>query len=196
MAAMRSNATSDGTVDFNASTRPEVNAKTLDRPEFSINLPQNGSSRAPIAKLLNPPRSPVLKLDTNIRIITKSWYPPFKNTAGHDYYSERFALSPEDRPKMFAGPHYTDKHALSPEETFHDYFEALAHWPVRDDAQGQESAGRGRMESGPNRAEAFDFIIVATPNGQPEAASTSEASRGKAPSNKAEGCPTERAARG
>lgn len=49
-------------------------------------------------------------------ILPKTLPAPITTKSRHDHYPERFALSPRDRPTMYAGNFYTDKLALSPVE--------------------------------------------------------------------------------
>jgi hypothetical protein len=159
MAATRPNiAEYDGTMDLATSIYPEIDASILAGPEFPYKVPQETSFKVPIAKMYSPTRAPILSLDTNIRFTSKYWYAPFETNTVRDHYGERFALSPVDCPKMFAGLHYSDKHALSPiEEIGHDYAEELALSPVNE----KHRKSRGRKQYGVNKPENYYITVVA-----------------------------------
>jgi hypothetical protein len=111
----------DGTTDLAISIYPEIDAGTLAGPEFPYKAPQK-TFRARVAKMHSPTHPPVLNLETNIELTSKYWYPA---------YSEQVALSLVNRPKMFTGLHYNDKHVLSPvKEIGHECAEELALSPV------------------------------------------------------------------
>lgn len=90
------------TTDLPTSIYPEVPTNGIVTPyKFPTTVVE-----APVAMMTS--------MSLPLRIKTNFWMPAFQTRAIHDNYSERLALSPKERPTMFAGTHYSDAMALSP----------------------------------------------------------------------------------
>ncbi len=82
---------------------------SLAKPSTYHNPSANIQAQVPEMLSLTPVRT-----DLRINTITNSWYEPRPMEDDHDFYPERFALSPEERNPLFAGKHSFDHLALSP----------------------------------------------------------------------------------
>jgi len=115
--------------------------------QSDCNLPSNDHSQN---QGTNNFRAPIANMSgLNVPVPIKTFFfsrdrpAPFTITATHDYYSDRFALSPIDRPKLYVGNHYGDQFALSPvkkrkrEDAGKDHLEPL-------DEEKPKKARRGR----------------------------------------------------
>ena len=110
--------TQGGTQDLPTSVYPEIDETILAGPV----VPYQGEKEkekerdfvAPVATMTGQD----LKVNTCFNMMGA--FTPFITTfeAQHDYYPERYALSPEERPVFYAGNHYSDKYALSPVERY------------------------------------------------------------------------------
>lgn len=169
VAATRPNLTEmEGTEDFANSIYPEIDANILAGPGFPYKMAPPKSFQAPIANMLSPSFPPMLKVDTGIRFISRYWYPPFEIQALHDHYSEIFALSPKERSQMYAGYHYSDKHALSPiRESRHSFVEEFALSPVHEECR--KPARRGRKPKSETKTKIAEPITADVPEEQQRA---------------------------
>lgn len=96
-----------GTSDLATSIYPRLDTPAM---ASAYRMPK-ANIQAPVAKILSP--NPV-RTNLRINIITNSWCDPRVLEDVHDFYPERFALSPEERLQMLAGKHSFDYMALSP----------------------------------------------------------------------------------
>jgi hypothetical protein len=154
----------EGTDDFANSIYPEINNTLLaGSGGFPYKMASAKSFQAPTAKMFSPSLPPMLKVDTSIRFISKFWYPPFETQAVHDHYSEIFALSPKERPQMYAGYHYSDKYALSPiqQPSRQSYVEKLALSPVHEECW--KPAHHGRKPKSKAKTETSETTTVEVP---------------------------------
>ena len=107
----------EGTTDNPYSLYPEIETVTVSIAPYQVE--RKTSFQAPIAQMNNLSIRSPLQINTAITRVwaTQTWHAPIQCTMEHDFYSDRFALSPKERPTMFAGNHYSDVLALSPVES-------------------------------------------------------------------------------
>jgi len=180
----------EGTEDFTNSIYPEINANILAGPGFPYKMALAKSFQAPVAKMWSPSFPPIFKVDTSTRFISGYWYPPFQTRTAHDHYSEIFALSPKERPQMYAGYHYSDKHALSPiQESRHSYVEKLVLSPVHKECRKQ--ARRGREPKSETKTENAESITIDVPEEKQQRASRMPRTRREVKDEKYEVSPVE-----
>ena len=105
-------ATQGGTQDLPTSIYPEIDERILASPVVPYQEEKEREFVAPVPTMTGQD----LKVNTCFNMMGA--FTPFITTfeAQHDHYPERYALSPEERPVLYAGNYYSDKYALSPVE--------------------------------------------------------------------------------